>query len=221
MNESKEEFDNYLGSIEHFRKFPAMKPYIGKNFGNGIYPKILMVGESHYLPNNSTISSSPENWYNSKQKELTAEEVDWINTRKILSGDWKPRGHMIFRELNDRLKKLMTPSKVRAMNNVSFMNGFQRPAPAKGESIKNFCKPIDYDIGAQTIAKTVTILEPELVLFVSKLAWDKLGSKIPKPEFKTEFNFVCHPGTGGRYWHSKKYNHGVRKFEAIIKKVIN
>lgn len=31
------------------------------------------------------------------------------------------------------------------------MNGFQRPAPKTRDSIKNFCKSIDCEVGAQTI----------------------------------------------------------------------
>lgn len=221
MNKSTEFFDEKLDLIEHYQKFPVMKPFVGKNYGQGNSRKIMFVAESHYLPPNSTISRNPEKWYESNQKDLTNEEIEWINTRKILGGNWKPAGHMIFRELDKRLSKHLDTTKFRAMTNVVFMNGFQRPAPETGDSIKNFCKPIDYKIGADTIKRTIRILEPNLVIFVSKLAWDKLRWKLPKTEFETEFNFVCHPGTGGLYWHNKKYKHGLNKFNTIIDKELN
>lgn len=221
MNKSTEIFDNKLNKIEHYQKFPSMLPFIGKNYGKNNSRKIMLIAESHYLPPKSTISKNPENWYNSNQTNLSKEEKAWINTRNILSGDWKPAGHMIFRELNTRMSEFMNVESFRAMTNVAFMNGFQRPAPETGDSIKNFCKPIDYKIGARTINEVVKIIEPDLVIFVSKLSWDKLRWKIPKSEFEVKYDFVCHPGTGGRYWHSKKYEHGLKKFKKIIENELN
>ena len=221
MNKSTEFFDEKLDLIEHYQKFPVMKPFVGKNFGQGNSRKIMFVAESHYLPPNSTISRIPEKWYKSNQKYLTNEEIEWINTRKILGGNWKPAGHMIFRELDTRMSEFMNVEKFRAMTNVAFMNGFQRPAPETGDSIKNFCKPIDYKIGANTIKEVVNIIEPDLVIFVSKLSWDKLRWKIPKSKSEVKYDFVCHPGTGGRYWHSKKYEHGLKKFKKIVEQELN
>jgi len=217
MNESTNFYDDKLTQIEHYQKFPSMLPYIGKNYGINNSRKILLIGESHYLPPKSTISRDSENWYNSKQSDLTTEEIAWINTRNILKGEWKPKGHMIFRELNARMTEFMNIKNGRAISNVSFLNGFQRPAPETGNSIKHFCKPIDYEVGAKTINDVICVIKPDLVIFVSKLAWDKLNRKVRKTEFKTEYNFVCHPGTGGRYWHNKNYSHGLKKFKSLIK----
>lgn len=221
MNKSTEIFDSKLNEIEHYQKFPAMLPFVGKNYGKSSSRKIMLIAESHYLPPKSTISKNPEKWYSSTQTDLTDEEIAWINTRNILKGNWKPAGHMIFRELNTRMSEFMNVKEFRAMTNVAFMNGFQRPAPETGDSIKNFCKSIDYRIGAKTITEVVNIIEPDLVIFVSKLSWDKLRWKIPKSELGIRYDFVCHPGTGGRYWHSKKYEHGLKKFKSLIEKELN
>ena len=221
MNESTELFDKKLNEIEHYQKFPAMRPFIGQNYGNIDSKKIMLVAESHYLPPKSTISKNPENWYNSTQSDLSDAEVAWINTRNILKGNWKPAGHMIFRELNTRMAEFMNIDGARAMNNVAFMNGFQRPAPETGNSIRNFCKKIDYDIGAQTIKIVIKIIKPDLVIFVSKLSWDKIRWKIPPSELEVKYDFVCHPGTGGRYWHNPNYKHGLKKFKLLIENKIN
>jgi hypothetical protein len=218
MNKSTEIFDGKLNEIEHYQKFPSMRPFIGKNFGKDNSKKIMLIGESHYLPPKSTISKNSENWYGSSESDLNSEEIAWINTRNILSGNWKSAGHMIFRELNTRMSEFMNVEKFRAMTNVAFMNGFQRPAPETGDSIKNFCKPIDFKTGAQTIKEVVNIIEPDLVIFVSKLSWDKLRYDIPKSELEVKYHFVCHPGTGGRYWHNKNYQHGLKKFKSLIEK---
>ena len=221
MNTSTEFYDDQLCSIEHYQKFPVMRPFIGMNYGKYISTKILLIAESHYLPPTSTINKTAEVWYNSSQKDLTIEETEWINTRKILSGTWQPAGHMIFKELNNQISKFIDTSQFRAMTNIAFMNGFQRPAPQTGNSIKNFCSSVDYKIGVETIESVINIIKPNVVIFVSKLSWDRLGSKLVNSNLETNFDFVCHPGTGGRYWHNKKYQHGVNKFHRLIDKEIN
>lgn len=220
MNKSSEIFDKELDKIEHYKKFPAMRPYIGKNYGNSNNLKIMLIAESHYLPQTSTINKDINKWYNSTQNKLTPEEVSWINTREIVQGEWKNDGHMIFRELNKRMSRFMDTSEFRAMSNVIFMNGFQRPANDTGDSIKKFCKPIDFKIGAETIQNVINIVEPNLIIFVSKLSWDKLRWKLQKTESVIKTDFVCHPGTGGRYWHNKNYQHGLEKFNNLLEKAI-
>lgn len=216
MNKSSIMFDIELDKVEHYQKFPMMRPFVGKNYGEENKRKIMLVAESHYLPPTSTISKDPDLWYRSSQSDLTNDEKAWINTREILQGDYKPAGHMIFRELDLRMSKFMDTSNQRAMSNIVFMNGFQRPAPETGDSIKHFCHPIDYKIGANTIKSVLEIVNPSLVIFVSKLAWDQLRWKLPKDSSGIEYNFVCHPGTGGRYWHNNNYDHGLQKFNSLI-----
>ena len=215
MNNSSTFYDNQLKEIPHYRNFPVMQPYVGKNYKiNSL--KILLIGESHYLPPGATISQNPEKWYQLTQRDLTKDEIAYINTRNILSGNWKPAGHMLFRELENRMAKFYDISKSRAMTNVAFMNGFQRPAPIKGGSLRKSCKPIDCKIGDETIKKVIEFLKPNLVIFVSKFAWDKLRSDLPKQRSTLKYEFVCHPGTGGRYWHNKNYKHGAKKFDSVL-----
>jgi len=123
---------------------------------------------------------------------------------------------MITRELENRLSKFIDNSNCRAMTNVVYMNAFQRPAPVTGDSIKNFCKSIDYEISAKTIDEVIKIVDPDLVIFVSKLSWDTLRWKLSKNQGTRKIDFTCHPGTGGRYWHNKEYPHGIEKFNKLL-----
>ena len=213
----KGHFEEQISEIEHYKKFPAMKPFVGDNYGNSTNKKILLIAESHYLPPYSAKSMVAEDWYNGSQSMLNDEEISWINTRDILNSDWVPNGHMIFRELELRMSNYIEKFNNRAMNSVAFMNGFQRPSPETGDSINNFCADLDYKIGGETISKVIDILNPELVIFVSKLSWDSLKHKISTLNKTVIFDYVCHPGTGGRYWHNKEYAHGVEKFVKLIK----
>lgn len=214
MNQSIKDYDKQLLRIDHFSKFPCMLPFVGKNYEKG--KRIMMIAESHYLPPYSTISKDSDVWYNSTEKDLNNDELAWVNTREILSGDLKPRGHMIYKEINSRMSEIIDTEESRALNEIVLMNGFQRPAPEVGESIKYFTTEKDFEIGARTIENVIRIVKPEIVLFVSKYSWDNLKYKLSVSS-NIKFDFVCHPGTGGRYWHNASYEHGISKFREIIK----
>lgn len=141
-----------------------------------------------------------------------------MHTRSIASCDWKSDGHMIFRELEIHLGKVIDKSNARAMDSCAYMNGFQRPSPKTGDSIKDFCMKIDFVKSAETINEVIKVINPNLVIFVSKFTWDALAWRIIKDHKDLRFDFVCHPGTGGRYWHKKGYPHGVQKFNTLISK---
>lgn len=40
------EFDKDLETIDHYLRFPAMRPYIGQSYGKNGDSKILLVGET-------------------------------------------------------------------------------------------------------------------------------------------------------------------------------
>lgn len=216
MNSSSTQFDEVLDKIEHFRRFPVMKPFVGKNYASREEKRIMLIGESHYLPEGSVASIDAEKWYKPNQLDLKQAEFDWINTRRILSSEWSADGHMIFRELEKRMSAFYDTSLSRAMTNVVFMNGFQRPAPEKGTSIRRFSREIDYEVSARTIEAVIDIVKPNLILFVSKFSWDKLGRRLSINAKDRKLEFTCHPGTGGRYWHKVSYSHGIEKFKRLV-----
>jgi len=215
------EFDEDLRTIEHYLRFPAMKPYIGENYGKNGYPRILLIGESNYLPKKSEIHKDAKLWYEADQSQLVNEEVNWVHCRQLLECDWKSHGHKIYRELESNLKKhFKNYNNQRAMTNVAYINGFQRPSPETGESINKFLKPIDYKISSDVLSRVVKIIDPDIIIFVSKLAWDRLRWKL-NIDKKVKIDFTCHPGTGGLYWHNKNYMHGRKKFNDLLKILLN
>ena len=217
MKTHTKEFDKDLKTIDHYFRFPAMKPYIGVDYGKNGYSKILLVGESNYLPKNSMVHKNAEEWYKADQSKLTNDEINWIHCRQLLECNWKSNGHMIYRELESNLKKYFkTNNDLRAMTNVAYINGFQRPSPETGESIRKFLNKIDYKISSDVLSKVIEIISPDVVIFVSKLTWDRLGWRL-KIDKEIIIDFTCHPGTGGRYWHNKNYKNGKNKFNKILK----
>ena len=67
-----------------YRQYPMMRPYVGNNFHGANTPSLLLIGESHYLPKNSSQHLSAETWYASSSGTLSPDEVEWISTAAIL-----------------------------------------------------------------------------------------------------------------------------------------
>jgi hypothetical protein len=44
-----------LKKIEHFVKYPSMIPYSGQDYELDLHKKLLLIGESNYLPEESEI----------------------------------------------------------------------------------------------------------------------------------------------------------------------
>jgi len=66
--------------------------------------------------------------------------------------------------------------------------------------------------------QVIQIIKPDIVIFVSKYAWDVGGQKIKEKHKNIVVDFVCHPGTGGRYWHNEEYPHNKKKFMQLLRK---
>lgn len=208
-------FDHQFDNIKHYQKYPVMKPYVGINYPSAV-AKIMLIAESHYLPKESQASLNPQAWYEGSQRDLNDSERGWINTKQIVSGHWNNGGHRIYKELNNRLGKVITNTdEHRPMASTVFMNGFQRPSPKTGDSIKNFVDSTDLSMGRNTISQVIDIVNPDLVLFTSIYAWRLLGRKIDRKN-NIKYDYVCHPGTGGRYWHKDEYSNGCKKFDQLI-----
>ena len=60
---------------EHLRRYPCMQPWIGSRYRDERHKRLLVVGESHFLPPDSTIHHDPARWYRSSQTDLSSEEV--------------------------------------------------------------------------------------------------------------------------------------------------
>ncbi len=65
---------------DHLRRFPCMQPWIGSRYRHPRHKRLLVVGESHYLPPGSTIQHAPDRWYRGSQADLSEEEVRWASS---------------------------------------------------------------------------------------------------------------------------------------------
>ena len=212
-----------LDEIEHYKNFPLMKPFIGENYLDA-KKKILVIGESHFFSHEPTsenpspnpeINTGPSKWYSSTQKDLHLSKFDSINTRKILSTP----NHMVFREIEKVLSNSLQILEGRAIESIVFMNGFQRPANKRGQSMEGLASEPDYIVAIKTISEVIKIMKPNFVIFISKFAWEKIGKNLIK-EDNIVYDFTYHPASI-KYWNdapNATNPTGKLKFEEILKR---
>jgi len=204
--------------IDHFQKYPTMEPFVGKNYVSVFHKKVLLIGESFYLPNETTVHHSVHDWYNGDDSSIKDWELEWMDTKGLLNCSWQSNGHMIYRELNRCVKTVFSNSEFRGVDEIAFINYFQRPSEREGDSFKQFIKHEDIIISKSVINQVIETITPDTVIFVSKYSWDIGNQEIKKTFPKIQVDYVCHPGTGGLYWNNKSYRHGKNKFLEILRK---
>ncbi len=217
-NPSVTTYDYLLKTVDHYRSFPAMMPFIGGDYESPLHKRLLLIGESNYFPQNSTIHKDSAGWYNTEQKSLTDTEVEYIHCRKLLEGPWKRKtGHKMYININLCLEDVGLIASERSISHIAYMNAFQRPASETGKSFKHCYTDIDLDlkVSVDVIDKVMSIIKPEIVVFVSKYAWDALHSRINKSDSGVYFDYVSHPADHF-HWQTE-YPHGKSKFINILK----
>ncbi|MGC9261264.1 MAG: hypothetical protein ACP5I8_14460 [Phycisphaerae bacterium] len=205
MNSYCEPFDDGLKKIKHFKRYPEMLPHVGVHYAKR-HPGLLLIAESNYLPDDSTVHMSANGWYSGKSARLSKEEREWIHCRDIIGSGcnqtWPSRGHKIYNNIETALIDAGTPWCENMFSTVAFMNCFQRPGQ-KGESLK--IEPLDRDVSIQVIRETICIIRPKMVCFTSSLAWDAVGRHLlDASEGKIIFEHTPHPGCFWWYRQSKR-----------------
>ena len=124
---------------DHLRRFPCMRPWIGSRYRDQRHKRLLVIGESHYLPPGSTIHHDPDRWYRSSQADLSEEEVRWASTTGNITGRWY-RAHRIYRAIQDEIARILTESGATPddfpLNHIAYCNYFLRPAPVPAAAWK-------------------------------------------------------------------------------------
>lgn len=223
-NMEKEIFYTKLSAIKIFKQYPQLMPFIGKYYDDN-NKKLLLIGESHYLPENSTINKTI-GWYDKNIKDLTDEEIMWSNTKEIIrfhknQNNYKEHGinfHKFYRHIEEAI---IESSNLKDTENMfkytAFYNFFLRPG-FSGKSIEEENK--DKIIANKTLLKIIEIIKPDIIIFLSVKAlnnfsnYDKVNSVIEG---------CPHPSDNYGWWLSRKtqkYNNmtGKKYFIYLLKK---
>ena len=171
--------------VEDFRaKYPEMVPYVGEEYeqAQAHHCALLVIGESHYLPVNSTAHQDCNIWYASDHSKLNEEERGWISTKEIITeelpygfpnkahGIWK-NGYQKINEYGPRFDDYRTLFKY-----TVFYNFYLRPAN-EGNTFKQLYTNYDNEVANAYFKYMVETYKPNGIIFLSRLAFECCSEK--------------------------------------------
>lgn len=203
------EFDGAFRRIEHYRVHPEMIAWVGRNY-SAQPVKILIIGESHYLPDQCSYHRLPEKWYAGVSDDEKTNSGDYFTRRIIVRGinnNWKERSKTIYRNIERALLEstLFREKPTNAFTEIAFMNYFQRPAQRAGDSIA--ATGIDSRIAASVHLAVTGIIAPDIVVFTSRLAWSHAKNHYSSNPAAGGIEPINTPHPGSAWWgrRSEKY----------------
>lgn len=191
-----------------------MRPYVGKNFRNEETPKILLIGESHYLDEDSPQRTSPEAWYSGSSATLSEYEITFISTAKLLedatANAFPSPTHSIysnpFWEINEYGPHYVDYRLV--ADDIAFYNFFLRPA-LDGDSLEHELSIMDTEMANEAILLHCRTLQPTAVVFLSMLARNCCNAVLDIP-------IVATPHPGCSHWNSVRQKYGNKRGRDLL-----
>lgn len=191
--------------MRFYEQYPMMEPFVGARFRGRRQPAILLIGESHYLPPDSTVHLDEGSWYAGRGEALSSKEIGWISTAQIVrdacAGRFKNRAYSIwrnsFRTINEHGPRYEDFAQV--AEDVAFYNFFLRPART-GLSLQ--VGPLDVEVANGAFTHWCNELRPTLVVFLSALARKSLRAAPPT----VPTCVVPHPAS--QWWHRPSSAYG-------------
>lgn len=100
-----ETFDTELSLINHYRLYPSLLPWVGQRYESQ-QVRLLVIGESHYLHNESQYHHDDDAWYTGL--EISGyDDRHWFFTRNIinngLQSHWKEKSKLIYKNIEKAL----------------------------------------------------------------------------------------------------------------------
>lgn len=199
-------FDEQFSGVGHFQLYPELYPWVGHAF-HSHSPRILVLGESHYLEPDSDYHHDATEWYAGISLQGKADRA-WTITRQIIANGlknrWREKSKSIYRNIESAAVDAGIGASTLAspFHSIAFMNYFQRPAQVSGKSI--LVSELDEAHSAAVVKSVLEILSPQIVIFCSVLAWRAARESVHRPQ-QVLFAFTPHPAT--RWWHTpmRKY----------------
>ncbi len=199
----------------HLERFPCLMPWVGDAYADNRHKRLLIVGESHYMPKESTIQLDREAWYNKSENDLTCKERSWINTQECVreNGCEECDPRFLWGKMAEQItyvseKKGLTLGGQCVFDHVAFCNYFMIPAPKTGGGMTNYVTQQDRVISEEVLRWVISEHAPELVLFISKLAFWNGGQGVVD-EFGVPYEDAPHPNT--TWWNRTAKAYGGKK----------
>lgn len=204
-----------------FERFPELIPAVGDHYWreDGAHKKMLLVGESNYFNDNDAPFSDfrdAEKWYKAEDAKLIPD-----NRKRDV-------GNYIYYHTFNKVFNIMkiVLSEVEAEYNgqdllgeSAFYNYFLRPADENnGRGFKSVIENIDRAVAGEALTGIIGKLNPELVIFLSKFAWNEFMKFCKRRELSYSnivIEHVSHPSS--IWWNRNGGCYGKMKFENLLK----
>jgi hypothetical protein len=199
-----------------FVRFQKLKPFEGPNWNiDKNHSKLLLIGESNYFEDDLESTSNfkvAKDWYTGDKSRLIpkAKEADVNNGGKI----------EYLKGLKSTIQKLQNKD---PYNEIAFYNYFLRPASVKIKNgkrdlgFKKDYKDLDGEVAFVAFCEVLESLRPDIVIFASSLAWEKMEffkNKYNKKFGKIAIEKVSHPSSP--WWNRGNGDYGWRSFENLL-----
>ena len=191
-----------------------MRPYKGKDFGVSSGPSLLLLGESHYLPNYSTQHLVSADWYNGTSATLSNDELEWINTAKTMvdhrAANFRNKALSIWKnsfwEINEYGPRFADYKCV--ADHICSYNFFLRPA-VQGKSL--IVSRQDVEMANAAFRVHFEKLKPTAIIFLSRLASRHFHnpSSYAAPVISTP-----HPGC--KWWNKVAKSYGNKRGRDVL-----
>ena len=213
MREQYEQYDGDLLKNDYINRHYECLPFIGENYENS---RLLLIGESHYVPKDQVDFVKREDFYDISFDDLQEGDYkNWINTRYVVNERLTKNDSFksFFSNPATEIAKIVNQTddlsidqKIAAMHQYAFMNYFKRPSYVRGKTIGKLSetdKKLAYDVSAHII----NVLKPKLIIFISKKSFYAFCDSDRNNALRSEFpvKSVSHPSS---YWWNRPRKDG-------------
>lgn len=205
-----------------FVRFPELVPAWGNHFWreDRAHKKMLLIGESNYFDDADIPYSDflqPQEWYRNPDAKLIPEY------RKTDVGNWKT--YKTFTRVYDCMNRILDENHIEheedALCESAFYNYFLRPAHNTGRKKQFVPQPVDLDVAGEALTGIIRVLEPELIVFLSKLAYNSFLKYCSEKNIVWEgivIEQVNHPASWRFHNAEKSACYGKVKLEGLLRK---
>ena len=202
-----------------FNRFPELVPTFPANFKDKKkkHKSLLLIAESNYFNDNDIGNSDfldADKWYLYPDAKLIPE-----SRKKDVSTDIS---YKTFDKVFGIMCKVLEENHIghgsRLLDETGFYNYFLRPAYSNGKSKGFNPQTIDKQVAGEALEGILRIAEPELVIFLSKLAFKEFDiyCRAKQLDFGNMiFEHVSHPASF--WWNKREGIYGKLKFENLLK----
>ena len=171
-------YDAKFQSIPFYKTHPYMMPFVGCNYESSEHKKLLLVGESHYMPKESVVHHDENLWYDGNP-DLSGEEKRWCDTR----GARYCKSGQFGKNIDRAIREAFPIEDENAFVEIASYNYFLRPADDR-QSFESICTERDCDEAVRVFYAILEILKPDFIIFTSRFVFNHA-----EYDFNKNFNY--------------------------------